>query len=654
MGWKDINILTKLLIAFGITLIFTIIIGGIGIYNLNRINDNTKQTAVDYLPVVNNSYKVDKYWHEVMNYFSEYNYSGDVYFSNKVEQRIQRTAAAANEIMLKAKAAKLSNESTQKVTTIKSQIDKFFEVFKNYKKKVELNNQQELNIEKLKLSLLSGTIDTDTKLIVSEISDYLYYIRAERLPRKMPQLYKLTDKLAQKSNTSLTNKFIDQIHKYGQTYVGARKLELKATEIGNSILGDAKAVTDVILDMFTENAEVANQITINAQNIMIFSIIIILIIGFAFSFLISRSITRPIGITVDFAKHMASGDLTEKIKIERKDEIGDLIGAMNLISEKTNEVINSIKESAEQIKDASVRLSSNSQELSSGSTEQASAAEEVAASMEEMSANIQQIADNAKETGKIARNSVTGIISGNEAARKAIDSMKNIANKINIISEIAFQTNLLALNAAVEAARAGASGKGFSVVAAEVRKLAERSKNAAIEIEKLSKDTVQISSKAGEMLENVVPKIEKTSELVDNIALSGTEQLSGIVQINNAMDQLNNVTQQNVNNSEQLATSAEELSAQAVHLSDSISYFKTVNKTIYVKPDEPVLFDSHKTDTFSVQKKVNKAEEETKNERTDKNKITLNQEEKKLTQKDNKGFKLNLDDNFDDSEFEKF
>ncbi len=271
-----------------------------------------------------------------------------------------------------------------------------------------------------------------------------------------------------------------------------------------------------------------------------------------------------------------------------------------------------------------------------------------------MSANIQQIANNAKETGKIARNSVTGIVNGNEAARKAIDSMKNIADKINIISEIAFQTNLLALNAAVEAARAGASGKGFSVVAAEVRKLAERSKNAAIEIEKLSKETVQISSKAGEILEDVVPKIEKTSELVDNIALSGTEQLSGIVQINNAMDQLNNVTQQNVNNSEQLATSAEELSAQAVLLSDSISYFKTVNKTIYVKPDEPVLFDNHKTDTFSVQKKVNKAVEETKNESTDKNKITLNQEEKKLAQKDNKGFKLNLDDNFDDSEFEKF
>ncbi len=652
MGWKDINILTKLLIAFGITLIFTIVIGAIGIYNLNRINDNTKQTAVNYLPVVNNSYKVDKYWHEVMNYFSEYNYSGDKYFSNKVEQRIKRTSAAINEITFKAKSAKLSEESTRKVTTIKSQIDEFSDVFQNYKKKVERYNREAINIEKSKSSLLSSNLNSDIKLIIAEISDYLYYIRTNRLPRKMPELYKLTDKLAQKSSGVLINTYIEQIHNYGQTYVDARKLELKADEIGNNILGDAKAVTDVILDMFTENAEIANQITNNAQSIMIFSIIIILIVGFAFSFLISRSITRPIGITVDFANHMASGDLTDRINIERKDEIGDLIRAMNLISEKTNEVINSIKESAGQIKDASVRLSSNSQELSSGATEQASAAEEVASSMEEMSANIQQIADNATETGKIARSSVTGIISGNEAARKAIQSMKNIADKINIISEIAFQTNLLALNAAVEAARAGASGKGFSVVASEVRKLAERSKNAAVEIEKLSNETVKISSQAGEMLADVVPKIEKTSELVDNIAVSGKEQLGGIVQINNAMNQLNNVTQQNVNNSEQLATSAEELSAQAVHLNDSISYFKTVDNTIYVKPEDPVVYENYiaKHDE-PVKENVGFQEKIKENKKED---LSISKSENIASKSDKKGFKLDLGDTFDDSEFEKF
>lgn len=656
MGWKDINILTKLLVAFGITLVFTIVIGAIGIYNLNRINDNTKQTAIDYLPVVNNAYKVDKYWHEVMNYFSEYNYSGDKYFSNKVEQRIKRATAAINEIMFKAKAAQLSDENTEKVTRIKAQIDEFSEVFENYRNLVELNNKQVISIGKLKSSLLSSNINAESKLIVAKISDYLYYIRTNRLPRKMPELYRLTNNLMQISTGQLSNQYMKQIHDYGKTYIEARKLELKAGEIGSNILGDAKSVTDVILDMFTENAELANQITNKAQNIMIFTIIIILIVGFAFSFIISRSITRPISVTVDFANRMALGDLTDRINIERKDEIGDLIRAMNLISEKTNEIINSIKESAGQIKDASVRLSSNSQELSSGAGEQASAAEEVASSMEEMSANIQQIADNAKETGKIARNSVTGIVSGNEAARKAIQSMKNIADKINIISEIAFQTNLLALNAAVEAARAGASGKGFSVVASEVRKLAERSKNAAIEIEKLSKETVEVSSKAGQILENVVPKIEETSKLVDNIAVSGTQQLGGIIQINNAMSQLNNVTQQNVNNSEQLATSAEELSAQAIHLSDSISYFKTVDNTIYVKPEQPVVYSDNLN---KLNKKIEessdlieKSKDKIKEEKIEES--PLNKSENLVDRNDKKGFKLDLDNEFDDSEFEKF
>ncbi|MCF6243100.1 MAG: hypothetical protein L3J74_17390, partial [Bacteroidales bacterium] len=150
----------------------------------------------------------------------------------------------------------------------------------------------------------------------------------------------------------------------------------------------------------------------------------------------------------------------------------------------------------------------------------------------------------------------------------------------------------------------------------------------------------------------VVPKIEKTSELVDNIALSGTQQLGGIVQINNAMGQLNNVTQQNVNNSEQLATSAEELSAQAILLSDSISYFKTVNKTIFVKPENNLLFDKPPKNSVHTQKEIAESVVKTKNE----NKKDISKEiipENKQFNKDNKGFKLDLDD-ADDSEFERF
>ncbi|MEN8119222.1 MAG: methyl-accepting chemotaxis protein [Bacteroidota bacterium] len=590
MNWKDIKIHFKLLIASGITLILAIIIGIIGITNLDRINNNTKDIALYYLPVVNNSYKVDKHWHEVINYLAEYNYSGNQYFSDKVIVRSERTLSAIGEIILKGEAAGLNKEIIEKLLKIQSQIIDFLSVFEEYKQKVEKTNLIILNINKIESDLLSNNNDQELKKDIVEIIGFLNFIRLERTPRKMPDLYKKLTILNRHATASTNvtinaniNKLSSGINNYGQEYVAARKLELKTTEIGTNLLGDVKGITDVVLDLFTENAETSNQITTKAKTILIISIVIILILGIIFTYFISRSITLPINNSVTIATKIASGDLTDKINIKRKDEIGDLIKALNLITESTNKVIGNIKESANQIGDASLRLNSNSQELSSGANEQASSAEEVAASMEEMSANISQNAENAKSTGKMARNSAVGIINGNEAAKRAIDSMKDIADKVNIISEIAFQTNLLALNAAVEAARAGESGKGFSVVASEVRKLAERSQNAATEIEKLSKDTVEISTTAGDLLDKVTPKIEQTSELIDNIASSSIEQLSGVDQINNAMGQLNNVTQQNVNSSEQLASSAEELSAQATQLKEIVSFFKTTSSEISVQ-----------------------------------------------------------------------
>jgi methyl-accepting chemotaxis protein len=194
--------------------------------------------------------------------------------------------------------------------------------------------------------------------------------------------------------------------------------------------------------------------------------------------------------------------------------------------------------------------------------------------MEEMAANIKQNSDNAQQTEKIAIKAAEDGNESGKAVAATVGAMKEIAGKISIIEEIARQTNLLALNAAIEAARAGEHGKGFAVVASEVRKLAERSQTAAGEINKLSASSVQIAEKAGEMLGKIVPDIQKTADLVQEITAASNEQSSGAGQINKAIQQLDQVVQQNASASEEMASTSTELLSQAEQLQSTISFFK--------------------------------------------------------------------------------
>jgi methyl-accepting chemotaxis protein len=197
--------------------------------------------------------------------------------------------------------------------------------------------------------------------------------------------------------------------------------------------------------------------------------------------------------------------------------------------------------------------------------------------MEQMTSNIMQNADNAQQTEKIAVKSADDAKEGGEAVAETVAAMKEIASKISIIEEIARQTNMLALNAAIEAARAGEHGKGFAVVAAEVRKLAERSQQAAGEINRLSASSVHISEKAGEMLGMIVPAIQKTAGLVQEINASSSEQKNGADQINKAIQELDQVIQQNASASEEMATTAQQLTSQADQLQTAVAFFHTDN-----------------------------------------------------------------------------
>jgi methyl-accepting chemotaxis protein len=282
------------------------------------------------------------------------------------------------------------------------------------------------------------------------------------------------------------------------------------------------------------------------------------------------------------AEEIAGGNLTAEIR-ERSPEDKLMRALASMTAELTRTVLD-IRSIASEVAAASQSISTASVEVSKGASSQAAAAEEASSSMEEMVSNIKQNADNAQQTDKIANKSAVDAQETGKSVSSAVAAMKEIANKISIIEEIARQTNLLALNAAIEAARAGEHGKGFAVVAAEVRKLAERSQRAAGEINRLSGTTVTASEKSGEMLNCLVPDIQRTAELVQEISAASREQDTGAEQINKALQQLEQVIQQNAAAAEEMASTTEELSAQSEQLVSALDFFQVRGEARLSKP----------------------------------------------------------------------
>jgi methyl-accepting chemotaxis protein len=310
--------------------------------------------------------------------------------------------------------------------------------------------------------------------------------------------------------------------------------------------------------------------------VMVAGLLAALALGAAVAWFITRGITGPVIQGVGFARKMAEGDLTQTLDVDQGDEIGELARALREMVATLSGVIDEVVAGAGNVAGGSGELASAAESLSQGATEQAASVEEVSASVEEMAANIQQNADNSSQTEVIALQSAADAENGARTVTQTVGAMKQIAEKISIIEEIARQTNLLALNAAIEAARAGEHGKGFAVVAAEVRKLAERSGLAAAEIGELSNSSVKIAEEAGEMFVRLVPNIKKTADLVQEISAGSREQSSGAEQINKAVQQLDQIIQRNASAAEQMASTSEELSSQAEQLIATVAFFKTV------------------------------------------------------------------------------
>jgi methyl-accepting chemotaxis protein len=313
---------------------------------------------------------------------------------------------------------------------------------------------------------------------------------------------------------------------------------------------------------------------LETRNVNIAAVLAGLLLCGALAWVVTRSITAPVGEAVESARTIASGDLRGAREATGADELADLQRAMRDMTLRLGHVIGEVRTGAEALTAASTQVSATAQSLSQGTGEQAASVEETTSSLEEMNASITQNAENSRQTEQMATVGARNAEESGRAVQETVKAMKAIAERISIIEEIAYQTNLLALNAAIEAARAGDHGKGFAVVAAEVRKLAERSQKAAAEISSLATSSVEVAERSGKLIGDLVPAIRKTADLVQEVAAASQEQSAGVGQVSTAMGVVDQVTQRNASAAEELSSTAEEMASQAESLQQLMAFFQ--------------------------------------------------------------------------------
>ncbi|MCI4625323.1 MAG: methyl-accepting chemotaxis protein [Candidatus Magnetoovum sp. WYHC-5] len=339
----------------------------------------------------------------------------------------------------------------------------------------------------------------------------------------------------------------------------------------NMKVGDQRGAFELIFAL----QPIQTTITSTMITTFILSFILLLIAAFAIYYFVTSLAIAPVRKIKEIATEVAKGNLLVKIdKPNNSDDIGQLTLAMADMVKKLQEVVREVVDASSGVYNDAQQMNAAANELSDGANQQAASIEETSSAMEEMTASIKQNASNSVETDKIATKSSEDAKEGGQSVSEAVKAMKEIADKITIIEEIARQTNLLALNAAIEAARAGEHGKGFAVVASEVRKLAERSQSSAAEITQIANSSVNVAEKAGTMLAKLVPDILKTADLVREITASTNEQNTGAAQINQAIQQLDTVIQRNAGAAEEMASTSQELSSNAQRLQELMAFFK--------------------------------------------------------------------------------
>lgn len=456
-----------------------------------------------------------------------------------------------------------------------------------YNSNVNKHNQQIfLNDAVHKLIGTTGMLSIEISSYATGTSD------ADVLKSKVAELKKLTEEV---TTGSSANGIDDELkNEFRSLGIIANELFINSRNIGSQVVENVSQKENTASLMsslkkfnakFSEIMLLQNKLSTNDVNIIgglqkqvvkriiFWTSVLFFIAALLYAFTIIN-IRISIQRTLKFTEELADGDLTSKRGVHTRDEIGIINESLEKLREKFKEVLNSLKDVSQSIEVASNEFRSGSEVISEGANNQAAASAEISSTIEEISAMLRQLSIDAKETDRIANIAYNGIQQGAESVDNALTTIEEIAAKNSAISEISYQTKILSINASVEAARAAEYGRGFAVVAEEVKKLAESSQQSASDIKKVSKKGVQITRDSAIELRDLVKEFQKTSELINKIAMAGEEHVISLDQIISTIHELNNIIQQNASSSEELTASSQELVRLSETMNNTISFFK--------------------------------------------------------------------------------